>query len=339
MIYLGIESSCDETACALVDDHFQILANTVYSQIDIHAVYGGVVPEIAARAHLDKILPVYYETLKAAGLSQDQIGGIAFTRGPGLLGPLLVGSSFARGLALKLRRSIEGINHIEGHVASAFLTEPNLKAPFVALVVSGGHTELWRVDAPLCYTLLGKTRDDAAGEAFDKSGKLLGLGYPAGPQVSKEAETGDANAIEFPQALDQRDNFEFSFSGLKTSVLRYTQSLNEKELLHQRASICASLQKAIVESLVKKACRALRATDLDTLLLVGGVSANPSLRLNLQESAKRFGFRLIVPSLDLCGDNAAMIAAAAQMRRQLGLLRGPGELSPNIDLSCENSKG
>ena len=330
VVTLGIETSCDETACGLVDQELRVLANQIQSQASVHAEYVGVVPEIAARAHLEKIDPLVRLALEEAALPLASVDQIAFTRGPGLLGPLLVGASFARALARVLGKPVMGVNHLEGHLGSAFLEEPSLDLPFLCLVVSGGHTEFVRVDPGLAYTLIGKTRDDAAGEAFDKCGKVLGLGYPAGPTVGKLAESGRRDFIPFPRALEQRDNFEFSFSGLKTSVLRYVQT-HEKSFLEENISdICASLESAIVEVLVKKSINALNSSDLDVLAVVGGVSANRHLRERMQTEAKKRGFRAIFPSASYCGDNGAMIAAIAQVKSNLGIRDMAVEVLPSL---------
>jgi N6-L-threonylcarbamoyladenine synthase len=304
----------------------RVLANQIYSQIPIHAVYGGVVPEIAARAHLEKIDPIVRMTLAEASLTLDSVDQIAFTRGPGLLGPLLVGASFARALGRYLAKPVVGVNHLEGHLASAFLEEPTLDPPFLCLVVSGGHTEFCRVDPGLKYTLVGKTRDDAAGEAFDKSGKILGLGYPAGPILAKTAMGGNRNFVSLPKALDQRDNYEFSFSGLKTAVLRYTEAQTPEFLQANLVDICASIESAIVEVLVKKTINALFAAQLEVVTVVGGVSANAFLRERMHAEAKKRGFRAVFPAKEFCGDNGAMIAAIAQWRANRGLVQ------PNVDV-------
>jgi N6-L-threonylcarbamoyladenine synthase len=246
------------------------------------------------------------------------------------LGPLLVGASFARALGRSLDRPAVGINHLEGHLGAAFLEDPDLKPPFLCLVVSGGHTEFVLVDEGLRYTLIGKTRDDAAGEAFDKCGKILGLGYPAGPVLAKVAETGDRNFLALPRALEQRDNFEFSFSGLKTSVLRYVQTQAPEFLERNLPHICASLETAIVEVLVKKAVNAMSHTQMDVLAVVGGVSANAFLRLRLQQEAKKRGFRALFPSVRFCGDNGAMIAAIAQVKHNLALPPSEPDVKPSL---------
>ena len=330
MITLGIETSCDETSCGIVDSDMRVLANQVYSQIPIHAEYGGVVPEIAARAHLEKIDPIVRKALEEASLSLDEVDQIAFTRGPGLLGPLLVGASFARALGRYLGKPVVGVNHLEGHLASAFLEDPALEPPFLCLVVSGGHTEFCRVDPGLRYTLVGKTRDDAAGEAFDKSGKILGLGYPAGPILAKTAVGGNRNFVPLPKALDQRDNFEFSFSGLKTAVLRYTESKSAEFVQANLSDICASVESAIVEVLVKKTMNALFSSQMEAVTVVGGVSANAHLRERMQGEAKKRGFRALFPSKEYCGDNGAMIAAIAQWRSNKGLPPGNVDVQPSL---------
>lgn len=330
VITLGIETSCDETACGVVDQDLRVLANPVHSQADMHALYGGVVPEIAARAHLEKIDPMVRAALDEAALDLGAVDQVAFTRGPGLLGPLLVGASFARALARVLGKPAVGVNHLEGHLGSAFLEEPSLRPPFLCLVVSGGHTEFVRVDPGLEYTLMGKTRDDAAGEAFDKCGKVLGLGYPAGPLVSRRAQGGRRDFVPLPRALDTRDNFEFSFSGLKTAMLRYAQTHEKEYLEANMGDICASLESAIVEILVKKSLHALRSASLETLAVVGGVSANRHLRERMAAEAGKRGFRAIFPAPRYCGDNGAMVAAIAQLKANLGIRQGDVDVLPSL---------
>jgi N6-L-threonylcarbamoyladenine synthase len=318
MIVLGIETSCDETGCGLVDENYRVLGEALYTQAETHARFGGVVPEIAARAHLEKIEPVAETALRSAGLEWDAVDVIAHTRGPGLLGPLLVGSSFAQGLARALGKPVMGLNHLEGHLASAYLTDPTFEPPFVALLVSGGHTELLHVGPNLEFTVLGATRDDAAGEAFDKSGKLLGLGYPAGAEVGRLAAEGRRDFLPLPRALMERGNLEFSFSGLKTAVAREAQKRDADTLLAERADFCASLETAIADVLVKKTLWAMRQRDETKLILGGGVAANAYLRERMTEMARREGFRLVLPERRFCGDNGVMMAAAAQKRIQLG---------------------
>jgi N6-L-threonylcarbamoyladenine synthase len=325
MIVLGIETSCDETGCGLVDAGYRVLGESLYTQAETHARFGGVVPEVAARAHLEKIRPVVEAAIAHAGVDLDAVDVIAHTRGPGLLGPLLVGSSFAQGLGRALGKPVMGLNHLEGHLASAYLTDPTFEPPFLALLVSGGHTELVHVDANLEFTVLGATRDDAAGEAFDKSGKLLGLGYPAGAEVGRLAESGRRDFLDLPRALMERGdraNLEFSFSGLKSAVVRAAQQCvakgGEDALLAARADFCASLETAIVDVLVKKTLWAMRALDETRLIVAGGVAANTCLRARMTETAQREGWRLVLPEKRFCGDNGVMMAAAAQKRIQLG---------------------
>jgi N6-L-threonylcarbamoyladenine synthase len=308
----------------------RVLANQVHSQIPIHTEYGGVVPEIAARAHLEKIDPIVRLALDEAGISLDAVDQIAFTRGPGLLGPLLVGASFARALGRSLDKPVTGVNHLEGHLASAFLEDPSLEPPFLCLVVSGGHTEFVQVEPGLAYTLVGKTRDDAAGEAFDKCGKILGLGYPAGPILARIAATGRRDFVPFPKALNQRDNFEFSFSGLKTSMLRYVESHDPEFIRNNLPHICASLESAIVDLLVKKSLNALATVGMRTLTVVGGVSANAYLRARMVTECEKRGFRALFPAPRYCGDNGAMIAAIGQWRANHGLVQAEVGVTPSL---------
>ncbi|NLB63993.1 MAG: tRNA (adenosine(37)-N6)-threonylcarbamoyltransferase complex transferase subunit TsaD [Fibrobacter sp.] len=318
--WLGIESSCDETACAIVSPDLMVLANPLYSQIKEHNKFGGVVPEIAARAHLEKINPIAQKAFEQAQINPEQIQAIAYTCGPGLMGPLLVGASFAKGLAVDLGIPAYGINHLEGHLAAAHLSHPDLDAPYLSLTVSGGHTELVMVEPQFKYSLIGRTRDDAAGEAFDKCGKLLGLDYPAGSQVSKLAATGNRKFVRFPRAFHKQDHGEFSFSGLKTSVLRYTQTHSPEFIQENLNHICASLEEAIVSVLVEKSIWALKKTKAHTLVVGGGVSANGHLRTQLQKYCDKNQLRLAMPALEFCTDNGAMIAAAAILRQRQNLL-------------------
>ena len=321
MIWLGIESSCDETACAVLrDDPLEILSNPLYSQIAEHALYGGVVPEVAARAHLEKITTICNEAITEAKISVRDIDAIAFTRGPGLMGPLLVGASFARGLARDLGIPAYGINHLEGHLSAAWLTEPDLEPPYLTLTVSGGHTELVLEEPGFRYTLLGRTRDDAAGEAFDKSGILIGLKYPAGAAIGKLAKGKNRRFHVFPRALKGEDNGEFSFSGLKTAVRRYVESNTPEFIRENLGDIAASIEDAIIDILVSKTIWALKKTGMKTLIVGGGVSANGLLRERLKNYCERHGVRLAFPSLYNSTDNGAMIAAAAIRRARAGML-------------------
>jgi N6-L-threonylcarbamoyladenine synthase len=336
-IWLGIESSCDDTACAVLlenENSIEVLSNCLYSQINEHKAWGGVVPELASRAHLEKIVPVLEQALAMAKISIEDTQQIAFTRCPGLMGSLLVGASFAQGLAKDLNVECYGINHLEGHIYSAMLSEPeflefkNLQSgsQFMALIVSGGHTELVLGKHNFEYISIGKTRDDAAGEAFDKSGKILGLGYPAGVEISKFAKNGNKNFHEFPRALNEINSFDFSFSGLKTSVLRYVQTKGEGFIKEHIADICASLQEAIADILSLKAINAAEKHGIENLILCGGVSANYRLRELLGERCKATGINFICPPLELCTDNGAMIAVAAIFRKRVGMLKQNNEV-------------
>ncbi|MEN3026167.1 MAG: tRNA (adenosine(37)-N6)-threonylcarbamoyltransferase complex transferase subunit TsaD [Chlorobiota bacterium] len=307
---LAIETSCDETAAALVRGR-AVLSNVLHSQ-GIHRPYGGVVPELASRAHLQLIVPVVRQALAEAGCSMDDVDAIAVTAQPGLIGSLLVGVNFAKGLALRYRLPVVPVNHLEGHIFSGLLEEPELGFPFLALVVSGGHTALFWVESFEQVRLLGSTRDDAAGEAFDKIASLLGLGYPGGPAIDRLAAKGNPTAFALPRALLQDSTFDFSFSGLKTAVRgllqkRFPQGPPEEVL----PDICASVQAAIVEVLVHKTIRAARLYRAPVIVVAGGVSANSALRRHMQEAAARFGIRVVLPRISYCLDNAAMIGVVA----------------------------
>jgi N6-L-threonylcarbamoyladenine synthase len=317
MLVLGIESSCDETAAAVLADGRRILSNVVASQDAIHAPYGGVVPELASRRHLEVVVPVVDKALADAGVALPDLDGIAVTQGPGLVGSLLVGLSVAKSVAYVHRKPLVGVNHLEGHIYAAFLEDPPPEHPFLALVVSGGHTALYHARAPLDYVLVGQTRDDAAGEAFDKVAKLLGLGFPGGPIIQKTAERGDARAIPFPLAQMTDGARDFSFSGIKTSVSLYVKRHGPLEE-PQVADVAASFQAAVVKMLVRKTVRAALHLGVKRLLLTGGVAANGPLRQALRAEAGEHGLTLHIPSARLCTDNAAMIAAAGTRRLQAG---------------------
>jgi len=309
MLTLGIESSCDETSVALVREGREILANVIRSQT-IHAKFGGVVPEVASRSHLRTITPVYREAMAEAGVTLDEVELIAATVGPGLVGPLLVGLSFAKGLAFATSKPLVAVNHIEGHVAANRLEHPDLDEHHLTLVVSGGHTMLVEVSGFGDYRVMGQTRDDAAGEAFDKVAKLLGLGYPGGPALDRLAEDGDPAYVRFPRALRGDDSYQFSYSGLKTAVAVHLQKMKEDEIEKHRADLAASFREAAVEVLVKKTVRAAADCGARHVTLSGGVAANRRLRQWLAERLARQNRELYFPSLPLCTDNAAMIAAA-----------------------------
>ena len=308
MLVLGIESSCDETAAAVVRDGTQLLSNVIASQIRIHEKYGGVVPEIASRKHVEVIVPVVLEALEKAKISLGEIEGIAVTRGPGLVGSLLVGLSMAKALALALGVPIVGVNHLEGHIASAFLADRKPSFPFVALVVSGGHTNIYVVQGFDRMRLVGQTRDDAAGEAFDKAAKLLDIGYPGGVVIDRLAKQGNPAAVSFPRSM--KDSLEFSFSGVKTALLTYTRKLDRMPSAEEIPDIVASYQEAIVDVLVEKTLRADRMNSIDRVAVVGGVAANSRLRARFQEDAERMGVEVFIPPPVFCTDNAAMIAVA-----------------------------
>ncbi|RJO67887.1 MAG: tRNA (adenosine(37)-N6)-threonylcarbamoyltransferase complex transferase subunit TsaD [Myxococcales bacterium] len=311
-LVLGIESSCDETACAVLEDGRRLLASEVASQVDEHARFGGVVPEIASRQHLAALFPLLDRTLAKAGVSVGDLDAVAVTRAPGLIGALLVGVSAAKALAYALDLPLIGVNHLEGHLMAARLLEPPPEFPVLGLVVSGGHTALYLIERPGEARLLGNTRDDAAGEAFDKVAKLLNLGYPGGVAIQQTAENGDPRAIAFPRPMLDSRQLDFSFSGLKTAVRQHVsgRTLAPGEL----ADLCASFQEAAVDTLVAKSLQALRRTGLRRWLIAGGVAANRRLREKAQAAAKRNGATLYQLPLALCSDNAAMIAAAGWQR-------------------------
>ena len=324
MLVLGLETSCDETSVAVVRDGRQVLSNVILSQVD-HARFGGVVPEVASRVHLKTIVPVYKAALAEAGVGLEQIELIAATMGPGLVGPLLVGLTFAKGLAFAKKIPFVPVNHIEGHIAANHLEHPKLDKRHLSLIVSGGHTMLVDVNPFGRYTVLGQSKDDAAGEAFDKVGKLMGLGYPAGPALDRLAKNGNANFVKFPRPLLKDNSYHFSYSGLKTAVALYLESLDDSQLREHAADITASFQEAAVEVLVVKTLRAASELGIKHIALCGGVAANSRLRSMFEE---RIGpdCRLFYPSVRMCTDNAAMIAAAGFYRFEID---GPGELIAN----------
>lgn len=304
---LGIESSCDETAAAVVEDGRRVLSNIISSQVPIHRKYGGVVPEIASRKHIENIMPVIDAALAEAGVAPEDIAAVAVTYGPGLVGALLVGLSAAKGLAFALQKPLIGVNHLEGHVFANFLNDKELEPPFLALVVSGGHTALIVVEDYNTFRLLGQTRDDAAGEAFDKIARYMGLQYPGGPEIEALASTGNPHAVEFPRPL-LPGTHDFSFSGLKSAVINYIHTAEQKEEKISRNDIAASFQCCIVETLVRKTQAALRETKLRKVVLAGGVSANKFLQEELAKGARAVGAKLVHPTKILCTDNAVMIA-------------------------------
>lgn len=317
-IIMGIETSCDDTSIAIVKNGKRILSNIISSQTAIHQKYGGVVPEIASRKHMDYIYVVCKEALEEAKINLRDIDGIAVANGPGLKGSLLVGLSFAKAVAFALNKPLVGIDHIEGHIFANYINSNDIKTPFIALVVSGGHTSLIISYELGIYESIGKTRDDAAGEVFDKIAKYLDLGYPGGPVIEKLAKKGDKNAINFPRPLFKNTTFDFSFSGLKTSVIYYAKEIKGKRKTLEKENICASFQQAVVETLVKKTLSAADKHDICRILIGGGVAANESLRRELKEKAARKGITVYYPPKEFCTDNAAMIAVAGYYKIKKG---------------------
>jgi len=306
MIVLGIETSCDETAASIVQNGTSILSSIVSSQVEIHHPYGGVVPELASRKHMEAIVPVVQEAITSAGISSDRIEGIAVTQGPGLVGALLVGFCFAKAYAFAKTIPWIGVNHLEGHINSVFLTPDPPPFPFVCLLASGGHTSIYHVTGHTSYRCLGQTRDDAAGEAYDKVSKMLGLGYPGGSIIDRLARKGNPDKISFPRAL--LEAYDFSFSGLKTAVNRYIQEHGE-EIQSHITDIAAGFQASVVEVLSRKILQAAIEKECTHLAIVGGVAANKALRETIRQAATSRGLAVHIPPVDLCGDNGAMIAA------------------------------
>lgn len=304
---LAIESSCDETSAAVMKDG-QLLSNIIATQ-SVHTQYGGVVPELASRAHQQNIVPVIAEALKVANIDKTDLSAVAFTQGPGLLGALLVGSSFAKSLALGLNIPLIGVNHIQAHILSHFIESPRPQFPFLCLTVSGGHTQIVRVDSPTQMDILGQTQDDAVGEAFDKTAKLLGLPYPGGPLIDRYAQTG--NGLAFPFPIVDRPALDFSFSGIKTAFMYFLKDKSPAFLAENLNDICASVQYTLVEILMKKLRKAAKETGISQVSIAGGVSANGGLRDALQREAEKSNWQVFVPRFEYCTDNAAMIAMAA----------------------------
>ncbi len=320
MIILAIESSCDDTAAAVVRDG-EVLSNIISSQ-DIHDLYGGIVPELASREHVKAIAPIVRAALNEAKINLDGIDAIAVTNGPGLAGSLLVGCHFAKGLAMRHAKPLYPIHHIEAHLYSGYLEDPSLPYPSVCLVVSGGHTSIFHVTGPSKYSMMGSTKDDAAGEAFDKIAKLIGLGYPGGPHVDRLSRTGNAKAFDLPRGLINESSYQFSFSGLKTAVRREVEKLRLKGAELPVEDLCASTQTAIVDVLVSKTMRAVDELGVQAVVIAGGVSANSELRSRMSMAAEQRGITFVAPRLGYCVDNAAMIAFVAQLRIES---RGPKE--------------
>ena len=328
MLILGIESSCDETAAAVLADGKTLLSSVINSQIDIHALYGGVVPELASRQHIRNISYVITSALQEANVSLDQIDGLAVTEGPGLIGCLLVGHTYAKAISLVRKIPMVGVDHLSGHLLSIFLGETIPEFPYIAMVASGGHSSIFMAEGPESFKLLGRTRDDAAGEAFDKVAKLLGLDYPGGPVISELAKAGNAKAIDFPRAWLAKDSLDFSFSGLKTAVANYVNRHQNKNIEINVPDVCASFQEAVVEVITTKTFRAARQTGCKNIVLAGGVAANPRLRESMaQRGQKEDGLAVFLTPLQFCTDNAAMIALAGQFK-----FKNNAEICPDSDV-------
>ena len=323
MNILGIESSCDETAAAVVADGKRILSSVVASQVEVHHKYGGVVPELASRMHTEAIQPVVDQALTHAGLTLGDIDGIAATRGPGLVGALLVGFTFAKSLAWARKLPLAGVNHLEAHIYSLLLSDPAPEFPFIALVVSGGHTNVYHVTGKNQFELMGQTRDDAAGEAFDKVSKMMGLGYPGGPLIEKIAKGQDPSKIKFPRSLLDKTKFDFSFSGLKSAVARHLHQ-NPAKTDADKAQVAASFQEAVIDVLCTKLIAAAKATKAPRIGISGGVSANRTFAQALTQRGAKHGIEVFAPPVSLCGDNAAMVAARGYTMIQDNNLCSPG---------------
>ncbi|ADL52685.1 tRNA (adenosine(37)-N6)-threonylcarbamoyltransferase complex transferase subunit TsaD [Clostridium cellulovorans] len=308
---LAIESSCDETSAAVVVNGREVLSNIIASQIDIHTKFGGVVPEVASRKHIEVIVPVVEEALNEANLTLEDIDAVAVTYGPGLVGALLVGVQYAKALAYAIDVPLIGVNHIEGHISANFIDHKELEPPFITLVVSGGHTYIVYMEDFGKFEILGQTRDDAAGEAFDKVARSIGLGYPGGPKIDKVSKNGNDDAIKFPKANFHDNSIDFSFSGVKSAVLNYINNANMKNEEIIVEDVAASFQKAVVEVLVENVLKACKKKKVDKIAIAGGVASNSCLRATMEKECGKRGIKVLFPSLKLCTDNAAMIGSAA----------------------------
>ena len=319
---LAIETSCDETACAVVRDGREILSNVIYTQIDMHTEFGGVVPELASRAHIDKINYVVQKALNDAGKTIDEVDAVAVTYGPGLVGALLVGVAEAKAMAWAAGKPIIGVHHIEGHISANYIEHPELTPPYLGLIVSGGHTHLVVVEDWSKYRILGRTVDDAAGEAYDKVARAIGLGYPGGPKIDREAKSGNPQAVHFPIAHVNGSEYDFSFSGIKSAVLNYLNHAQMTGDTVKRADLAASFQKAVVDVLVEHTIRAAKDLKIDRIGMAGGVASNSALRAAMKEACDREGYALYIPSPIFCTDNAAMIGVAAYHEYMAGVRSG-----------------
>ena len=334
MYILGIESYCDETAAAVVEDGRRVLSNVVASQVEEHRLYGGVVPEIASRRHAEAISDVVQRALEQASVRPEQLDGIAVTYAPGLIGALLVGVGFAKGLALATGKPLIPVHHLRGHIASNYLAHPDLQPPFLCLVVSGGHSHIVRVEGYTRFQVIGRTRDDAAGECYDKAARAMGMPYPGGVALDRLAAEGDPHAYALPRPRVEGSPYDFSFSGLKTAVINRLHNAEQKgETLH-RADLCASFQHRVTEMLVENTLQAAADTGADTIVLAGGVSANSGLRAGMKAACAKAGYRLYAPPLSLCGDNGAMVAAQGYYELLAGHTAGM-ELNAAATMSIE----
>jgi len=321
-LILGIESSCDETAAAVLKNGREVLSNVIYSQIDLHTVYGGVVPEIASRKHIEKVIPVVDKALQEANVTLSDLDAIAVTYGPGLVGPLLVGVSAAKSISMASHVPLVGVHHIEGHISANYIENKELEPPFACLVVSGGHSHLVVVKDYGEYEVIGKTRDDAAGEAFDKVARAIGLGYPGGPKIDKVSKEGNPEAIVFPRAKVGESVYDFSFSGLKSAVLNYLNTCETKGESYNQADVAASFQKAVVDVLVDHSMHAIQEYGFKKFAIAGGVASNSTLRTAMEKACSKRGVEFYHPSPIYCTDNAAMIACAGYYEFQKGVRSG-----------------
>ena len=330
MLILAIESSCDETAAAVVKDGRDVLSNVISSQIALHTIYGGVVPEIASRKHIENIDDVIMEAVRKANITLEDVDAIAVTYGPGLVGALLVGLAEAKALAFALKKPLIGVHHIEGHICANYIENKAFEPPFISLVVSGGHTHIVYVPEYGKYEILGKTRDDAVGEAYDKVARAIGMGYPGGPKIDVAAKKGNPQAIDFPRVFLEEDSYDFSFSGLKSAVLNY---INKAKMMEQKIvaeDVAASFQAAVIDVLVEKIMRAAEQKGVHRIALAGGVASNSALRQTMKQQCEQKGYELNIPAPILCTDNAAMIACAGYYEYQKGIRH-------NLDLNANPS--
>ncbi len=326
---LGIETSCDETAASVTENGRKVLSNVVYSQIPLHEIYGGVVPEIASRKHIDKIIYVIDEALRQADITKEELDAVAVTYNPGLVGALLVGVSVAKALSYAIGKPLVPVNHIQGHIAANYIAHPELEPPFVSLVASGGHSHILHIKDYRRFDVLGATTDDAAGEAFDKAARVLGLGYPGGPKLNKLAENGNPEAIKFPRP---HKGYDFSFSGLKTAVINYVHTAEQKGEEINKADVAASFQQAVADVLVDNTVKAALEKGVGKIALAGGVAANTCLRTQMEEKAKKNGLEFYCPPFELCTDNGAMISCAGYLNYEAGI-RGELDLNAMPQLS------